>query len=199
MGESTISRIISDLNFPPLCQNLSLKCKQTLINLSSKFVLTLRCYISSELGEPPNEREETRTPIASFHTNDVILTNHTQYTMMTFIARRNIFWGQPNPETSIFSNGELSFAPAFIVGGSMKFRKFHANPTCIRKFLKTAASIFTVKTNEITRKHLILCSSVSDKWQKTLKTPKKVGGPVGKEGVLGGVNRCRNAGKSAKT
>ena len=35
-------------------------------------------------------------------------------------------------------------------------------------------------------------------WQKTLKTPKKVGGPVGKEGVLGGVNRCRNAGKSAK-
>ena len=49
------------------------------------------------------------------------------------------------------------------------------------------------KTNEITIKHLILCSSVSDKWQKTLKTPKKVGGPVGKEGVLGGVNRCRNA------
>ena len=38
-----------------------------------------------------------------------------------------------------------------------------------------AASIFTVKTNEITGKHLILCSSVSDKWQKTLKTPKKVG------------------------
>ena len=63
----------------------------------------------------------------------------------------------------------------------------------MRKFQKTAASIFTVKTNEITRKHLILCSSVSDKWQKTLKTPKKVGGPVGKEGVLGGVNRCRNA------
>ena len=56
-----------------------------------------------------------------------------------------------------------------------------------------------MKTNEITRKHLILCSSVSDKWQKTLKTPKKVGGPVRKEGVLGGVNRCRNAGKSAKT
>ena len=46
-----------------------------------------------------------------------------------------------------------------------------------------------MKTNEITRKHLILCSSVSDKWQKTLKTPKKVGGHVGKEGVLGGVNR----------
>ena len=75
----------------------------------------------------------------------------------------------------------------------MKFRKFHANPTYIRKFQKTAASIFTVKTNEITRKRLILCSSVNDKWQKTLKTPKKVGGPVGKEGVLGGVNRCRNA------
>ena len=46
-----------------------------------------------------------------------------------------------------------------------------------------------MKTNEITRKHLILCSSVSDKWQKTLKTPKKVGGCVGKEGVLCGVNR----------
>ena len=52
-----------------------------------------------------------------------------------------------------------------------------------------AASTFTVKTNEITRKHLILYSSVSDKWQKTLKTSKKVGGRVGKEGVLGGVNR----------
>ena len=44
----------------------------------------------------------------------------------------------------------------------------------------TAASIFTVKTNKITRKHLILCSSVSDKWQKTLKTPKKVGDVLGK-------------------
>ena len=40
-----------------------------------------------------------------------------------------------------------------------------------RHVKKTAASIFTVKTNEITRKHLILCSSISDKWQKTLKTP----------------------------
>ena len=127
VGESTISRIISDLNFPPPCQNLSPKCKQTSINLSPKFVLTLRCYISSELREPPNEREETRTPIASFHTNDVILTNHIQYTMMTFIARRNIFCGQRNPETSIFSDGELSFAPAFIVEGSMTLCKFHAN------------------------------------------------------------------------
>ena len=70
MGESTISRIISDLNFLPLCQNLSPKCKQTSINLSPKFVLTLRCYISGELREPNNKREETRTPIASFHTND---------------------------------------------------------------------------------------------------------------------------------
>ena len=33
VGESTISRIISDLNFPPLYQNLSRKCKQTLKNL----------------------------------------------------------------------------------------------------------------------------------------------------------------------
>ena len=68
-----------------------------------------------------------------------------------------------------------------------------------RKYLKTGASTFTVKTNEITRKPLILCSSISDKWQKTLKTPNKVAGPVGKERVLGGVNRCRIAGKSAKT
>ena len=35
-------------------------------------------------------------------------------------------------------------------------------------------------------------------WQKTLKTPKKVAGPLGKEGVLGEVNRCRNAGKTAE-
>ena len=81
----------------------------------------------------------------------------------------------------------------------MKLRKFDIVRTDRRYVEKTAASIFTVKDNEITRKHLILCFSVSDKWQKTLKTPKKVGGPVGKEGVLGGVNRCRNAGKSAKT
>ena len=85
----------------------------------------------------------------------------------------------------------------------MKLRKFNivrtANRSQIRKFKKTAASIFTVKANEITRKHLISCSSISDKWQKTLKTPKKVAGRVGKEGVLGGVNRCRNAGKRAKT
>ena len=131
MGESTISRIISDLNFPPLCQNLSPKRKQTSINLSPKFIFTLHCYISSELREPPNEREETKTPIASFHTNDVsndvILTNHTHDTMMTFLVRRNIFCGQPNPETSIFSDGELSFVPAFIVRGSMTFRKFHGN------------------------------------------------------------------------
>ena len=68
-----------------------------------------------------------------------------------------------------------------------------------RYIKKTGASTFPVKTNKITRKHLILCSSISDNWQKILKTPKKVAGPVGKDGVLGGVNRCRNAGKSAKT
>ena len=71
--------------------------------------------------------------------------------------------------------------------------------TDCRYVKKTGASTFLVKTNEIARKHLILCSSISDKWQKTLKTPNKVAGSVGKEGVLGGVNRCRNAGKSAKT
>ena len=64
---------------------------------------------------------------------------------------------------------------------------------------KTGTSTFPVKTNEIARKHFFLCSSISDKWQKTLKTPNKVVGPVGKERVLCGVNRCRNAGKSAKT
>ena len=35
-----------------------------------------------------------------------------------------------------------------------------------------------------------------DMWQKTIKTPNKVAGPVGKEGVLGGVNRYLNAGKN---
>ena len=85
------------------------------------------------------------------------------------------------------------------MGGLLKLRKFDIVQTDRRYVKKTGASIFTVKTNEITRKHLILCSSISDKRQKTLKTPNKVAGPVGKEGVLGGVNRCRNAGKSAKT
>ena len=33
---------------------------------------------------------------------------------------------------------------------------------------------------------------------KTLKTPNKLEGPVGKEGVLGGVYRLRNAGKTTK-
>ena len=107
VGESTKSRIISDLNFPPLYQNLSRKCKETLISLSPKFVLTLRCYISTELGEPPREREETRTPIASFHTNDVsndvILTNHTQYTMMTFISGGGIFSGVNETQKPLFS------------------------------------------------------------------------------------------------
>ena len=97
MGESIISVSTSHIKFTPLCKCLSPKCKQTSINLSPKFVLTLRCYISSELREPPNEREETRTPMTSFDTNDVsndvILTNHTQDTMMTFLARRNIFCG----------------------------------------------------------------------------------------------------------
>ena len=74
----------------------------------------------------------------------------------------------------------------------MKLRKFDIVQTDrrLRKFKKTASSIFTVKANEIIRKHLISCSSISDKWQKTLKTPKKVAGCAGEEGVLGGVNRC---------
>ena len=75
------------------------------------------------------------------------------------------------------------------MGGLLKLRKFDIVRTDSRYVKKTAASIFTLKTNEITRKYLILYSSISDKWQKTLKTPKKVAGPVGKEGVLGWVNR----------
>ena len=119
MGESIISVSTSHIKFTPLCKSLSPKCKQTSINLSPKFVLTLRCYISSELREPPNEREETRTPMTFFDTNDVILTNHTQDSMMTFLARRNIFCGQGIRETCIFSAGEVSFAAAFIVTGLM--------------------------------------------------------------------------------
>ena len=123
MGESTISRIISDLNFPPLCQNLSRKCKQTSIKLSPKFVFSLCCSISNELWEPPNEREETRTPMTAFDTNDVsndvILTNHTQDTMMTFLARRNIFCGEGIRETCFFTAGEVSFAAAFMLRGLM--------------------------------------------------------------------------------
>ena len=35
--------------------------------------------------------------------NDVILTNHTQDTMMTFLERRNIFCGQGIRETCFFT------------------------------------------------------------------------------------------------
>ena len=123
MGESIISVSTSHIKFTPLCKSLSPKCKQTSINLSPKLVLTLRCYISSELREPPNEREETRTPMTFFDTNDVsndvILTNHTQDSMMTFLARRNIFCGQGIPETCIFSTGEVSFTAAFVMRGLM--------------------------------------------------------------------------------
>ena len=83
-----------------------------------------------------------------------------------------------------------SFKPALVVGGLLKLCKFDIVRTDRRYVEKMGASIYIVKTNEINRKHLILCSSIRDKWQKT---------PVGKEGVLGGVNRCRNAGKSTKT
>ena len=66
------------------------------------------------------------------------------------------------------------------------------------RYAKTDASTFPRKTIEITTKHLILCSSINNMWHKTLKTPNKLAGPVGKEGVLGGVNRWRNAGKTTK-
>ena len=64
---------------------------------------------------------------------------------------------------------------------------------------KTDALTFPVKTIEITTKHLILCSTINNMWGKTLKTPNKLAGPVGKEGVLGEVNKWRNAGKTTKT
>ena len=57
--------------------------------------------------------------MTSFDTNDVILTNHIQDSMMTFLARRNILCGQGIPETCFFSAGEVSFAAAFIVRGLM--------------------------------------------------------------------------------
>ena len=120
VGESTISRIISDMNFPPLCQNLSPKCKQTLINLSPKIVLTLRCYVSSELREPPNEHEETRTPIASFHTNDVsndvILANHRDCTMMTLYSAEGYFLGPTKPRILYFHRQRTQFCTRFHSG-----------------------------------------------------------------------------------
>ena len=64
---------------------------------------------------------------------------------------------------------------------------------------KTGASTFPVKTNEIATKHLILCSSINNMGGGgNLKTPSKLAGPVGKEGVLGGAYRLRNAGKTTK-
>ena len=57
--------------------------------------------------------------MTAFDTNDVILTNHTPNTMMTFLARRNIFCGQGIRETCIFTAGEVSFAAAFILRGLM--------------------------------------------------------------------------------
>ena len=98
VGETIISRITSNLNFPPLCQNLSRKCKQTWKNLSPIIILSLRCSISSELWEPLNKHiytEESRTyyatPITSLLcTNDVILTNQRVFSIMTLnIQRRN--------------------------------------------------------------------------------------------------------------
>ena len=50
------------------------------------------------------------------------------------------------------------------------------------RYAETDASTFPRKSIEITTKHLILCSSISNMWQKTLKTPNKLGGPVVKEG-----------------
>ena len=144
--------------------------------------------------------EESRTyyatPITSLlYTNDVILTNQSVFSIMTLniLRRDNNF--DTNPE---FPSTPSSFKRSRNgrVAHCWSFNIVRTDRRCVKK---TGASTFTVKTNEITRKHLILCSSISVKWQKTLKTPNKVAGPVGKEGVLDGVNRCRNAGKSAKT
>ena len=114
--------------------------------------------------------------------------------MMAKILRRNKKDFHTQTQNSLRSTPS-SFKPALVVGGLLKLR-YRANRLQIRK---EDWRIDFVKTNEIARKHLILCSSISDKWKKTLKTTNKVAGPIGNEGVLGGVNRCRNAGKSANT
>ena len=51
--------------------------------------------------------------------NDVISTNHTLDTMMTFLVRRNIFCGQGIRETCFFTAGEVNFAAAFMLRGLM--------------------------------------------------------------------------------
>ena len=96
--------------------------------------------------------------------------------------RKDKKFGHRNPEFPISLRRRPVFKPALVVGGLLKLRKFDIVRTDRRYVKKTGARFFTVKTNEITRKHLILCSSISDKWQKTLKTPDKVPGPVGKVG-----------------
>ena len=116
--------------------------------------------------------------------------------MMLNILRRNKTRDFHTQTQNSLCSTPSSFKPALVVGGLLKLR-YRVNRSQIRK--EDGRMTFPVKTNEIARKHLILCSSISDKWQKTLKTPNKVAGPVGKEGVLGGVNRCRNAEKSSKT
>ena len=110
VGESTISRIISDLNFPPLCQNLSRKRKQ----------FSLCCSILNEGSEPPNEREETRTPIASRHTNDVsndvVLTNDRDCTMMTLYSADEYFLGPTKPRIPYFHRRRTQFCTRFHSG-----------------------------------------------------------------------------------
>ena len=131
MGESIISVSTSHIKFTPLCKSLSPKCKRTSINLSPKFVFTLRCYISSELREPPNEREETRTPMTSFDTNDVsndvILTNHTQDTMMTFLASEEYFLWSRNPRNLYFHRRRTQFCSSFHSERVDDGYKFHGN------------------------------------------------------------------------
>ena len=109
-----------------------------------------------------------------YHTNDVgndvILTNHKVCTKMTLHnADEYIFWAK-KPRKPYFHPTANSYKPALAVGGSLKLRKFDIVRTDhIRKFKKTAASIFIVKTNEITRKHLISCSSIVISGRKPLK------------------------------
>ena len=65
---------------------------------------------------------------------------------------------------------------------------------CFQSFLKLvnvlvilakySVTFFLLETQNINKNHIILCSSINNMWGKTRS---KLVGPVGKEGVLGGV------------
>ena len=125
-------------------------------------------------------------------------TNHVCSTPMTSVMTLNIlrmnknlgFHTQTQNNQNSLRLTPSSIKPALVAGGLLKLR-YRANRSEIRK---DDGHIDFPSENQRNRyKTPILCSSISDKWQKTLKAPNKVVGPVGKERVLGGVNmgpRC---------